>query len=93
MTAAGLADTGTVNLFGNTGSPAIQATVTVNGQATNSGTVNLPTATSLTVSGTGNAYAQTTGPTNLSGGVLTAPDVNITGGKMQGREWSPALPT
>jgi hypothetical protein len=55
--------------------------------------VNLPTATSLTVSGTGNAYAQTTGPTNLSGGVLTAPDVNITGGKMQGREWSPALPT
>jgi len=81
VTAAGLADTGTVNLFGNTGSPAIQATVTVNGQATNSGTVNLPTATSLTVSGTGNAYAQTA-PTNLSGGVLAAPDVNITGGKM-----------
>jgi hypothetical protein len=43
--------------------------------------VNLPTATSLTVSGTGNAYAQTA-PTNLSGGVLAAPDVNITGGKM-----------
>ena len=56
VTAAGLANTGTVNLFGNTGSPAIQATVTVNGQATNSGTVNLPTATSLTVTGAGNAY-------------------------------------
>ena len=50
VTAAGLANTGTVNLFGNTGSPAIRATVTVNGPATNSGTVNLPTATSLTVS-------------------------------------------
>jgi len=29
----------------------------------------------------------------LSGGVLAAPDVNITGGKMQAWEWSPALPT
>jgi hypothetical protein len=61
VTAGGLTSIGTLNLLGNTSNPAIPATVTVNGQASNSGTVNLPTATSLTVTGTGNAYTQTAG--------------------------------
>jgi fibronectin-binding autotransporter adhesin len=84
VTAGGLRNTGTANLFGNIGDPAIQATVTVNGQASNSGIVNLPTATSVTVTGAGNAYTQTAGSTNLSGGTLVAPNVNINGGKLQG---------
>ena len=73
-----------MTLAGNTSNSANSATVTVNGQASNAGTINLPTATSVTVSGAGNAYTQTAGSTNLSGGTLAAPNVNITGGKMQG---------
>jgi hypothetical protein len=84
VTATGLSNTGTINLTGNTGNPAIQATMTINGQASNSGTVNLPTATSVTVTGAGNAYTQTAGFTNLSGGGLTAPNVNISGGTLRG---------
>jgi hypothetical protein len=85
VSAAGFTNSGTVNLLGNTTAGSTnQATMTVNGQASNSGTVNLPTTTSLTVTGTGNAYSQTGGSTNLSGGTLAAPNVNITGGKMQG---------
>ena len=52
---------GTINLFGNASNPANQAKVTVTGQASNSGTVNIPTATSVTVTGAGNAYTQTAG--------------------------------
>ena len=84
VTAAALTNTGTMTLAGNTSNSANSATVTVNGQASNAGTINLPTATSVTVSGAGNAYTQTAGSTNLSGGTLAAPNVNITGGKMQG---------
>jgi hypothetical protein len=84
VTAAAFTNSGTVNLAGNTSNSANATKVTVNGQASNSGTVNLPTTTSLTVTGTGNAYSQTGGSTNLSGGTLAAPNVNITGGKMQG---------
>jgi hypothetical protein len=83
-TVGGLTNTGTTNLVGNTAGSTNQATVTVNGQASNSGTVNLPTATSLTVTGAGNAYTQTAGSTNLSGGTLAAPNANINGGALQG---------
>ena len=85
VTAAGLSNTGTINLAGNTANSANQAKVTVNGQASNAGTVNIPINTSVTVTGTGNAYTQTAGFTNLSAGTLAAPNVNITGGTL--REW------
>jgi hypothetical protein len=78
------ASTGTIDLFGNAGNPTNEAKATVNGQATNAGTINIPTNSSLTVSGAGNAYTQTAGSTNLRGGALSAPDVNITGGTLQG---------
>ncbi len=38
----------------------------------------------VTVTGVGNAYTQTTGFTNLSGGTLAGPNVNISGGALQG---------
>ena len=84
VTAAALNNTGTINLAGNTSNSANQAKVTVNGQASNAGTINIPTATSVTVTGAGNAYTQTAGFTNLSGGSLAAPNVNITGGTLHG---------
>jgi hypothetical protein len=85
VTAAGFTNSGTVNLLGNTTAGSTnKATVTVNGQASNSGTINIPTATSVTVTGAGNAYTQTAGFTSLSGGTLAAPNVNITGGALQG---------
>ena len=85
VTAAGLSNTGgTIGLLGNTSNPADQASLTVNGAASNAGTVNIPTATSVTVTGAGNAYTQTAGFTNLSSGTLTAPSVNINGGTLQG---------
>jgi fibronectin-binding autotransporter adhesin len=80
VTAAGLVNTSTVNLAGNISNSANQAKVTVNGPASNSGTVNIPINSSVTVTGAGNAYTQTAGFTNLSGGALAAPNVNITGG-------------
>jgi hypothetical protein len=59
--------------------------LTVNGAASNAGTVNIRTAGNLSVTGAGNAYAQTAGTTNIfSGGTLTAPNVNVTGGTLQG---------
>jgi hypothetical protein len=84
VTATGLSNSGTINLAGNTSVHANQATVTVNGQASNAGTINIPSATGVTVTGAGNSYTQTAGFTNLSGGTVTAPNVNITGGKLQG---------
>ena len=59
--------------------------MTVNGAASNGGIVNIRTAGNLSVTGTGNAYAQTGGTTNIfSGGTLTAPNVNVSGGALQG---------
>ena len=84
VTAAGLTNTGTINLAGNTGNTANQAKVTVSGQASNTGTVNIPVAANVSVTGASNAYTQTAGSTNLRGGSLTAPNVNITGGILQG---------
>jgi hypothetical protein len=86
LTLGGLnnANTGTIGLFGNAGNPANQAKVTVNGQASNAGTINIPTNSSLTVTGAANAYTQTAGFTNLSSGSLAAPNVNINGGTLQG---------
>jgi hypothetical protein len=84
VTATGLSNTGTMALAGNTSNSANSATVTVNGQASNTGTVNLSTASSVAVTGASNAYTQTAGATNLSGGTLAAPNVNISGGKLQG---------
>ncbi len=80
VTATGLANTSTINL---TGSTTKLATLNITGSAGNSGTVNVA-ASNLTVTGTGNAYTQTAGFTNLSGGTLAAPNVNINGGKLQG---------
>ena len=56
----------------------------MNGQASNAGTINIPTNSSVTVTGAGNAYTETAGFTNLSGGTLAAPNVNITGGTLRG---------
>ena len=68
VTAAGLTNIGTINLTG--GSTAL-ATLNIQGAAGNSGTVNIA-ASNLTVTGAGNAYTQTAGFTNLSGGSLAA---------------------
>jgi hypothetical protein len=84
VTAAGLSNTGTINLAGNTSNSTNAAKVTINGQASNSGTVNIPINTSVIVTGAGNAYTQSAGFTNLSGGSLAAPNVNITGGTLRG---------
>ena len=84
VTAAALTNSGTIGLLGSTSNPANQASLTVTGAASNAGTVNIPTATSVTVTGAGNAYTQTAGFTNLSGGTLAAPSININGGTLQG---------
>jgi hypothetical protein len=78
------ATAGTIDLFGNPSNAANTAKATVNGQASNAGTVNIRTNTSVTVTGAGNAYTQNDGFTNLSGGALAAPNVNITGGTLRG---------
>jgi hypothetical protein len=56
----------------------------VNGAANNAGTLNIAAAGNLTVTGAGNAYAQTAGFTNMSGGSLAAPDVNFNRGTLRG---------
>src|SRR5205823_3458227 len=81
VTATGLSNTGTINL---TGSATKLATLNILGPAGNAGTVNIAAASNLTVTGAGNAYTQTAGFSNLSGGVLAAPNVNITGGTLHG---------
>ena len=85
LSAAGLSNSGTIDLFGNASNPANQANLTVTGPASNSGTVNILSAGNLSVTGGGNTYAQTAGTTNiLAGGTLSAPNINITGGTLQG---------
>jgi len=86
VTATGHSNTGgTINITGNTTAGSThQASLIVNGQASNAGTVNVATNANVTVTGAGIACTQTAGSTNLSGGTLAAPNVNITGGKMQG---------
>jgi hypothetical protein len=80
-----LTNTGTIDLFGNTSNSANQANLAVNGAASNAGIVNIRTAGNLSVTGAGNAYGQTAGTTNIfSGGTLTAPNVNVNGGTLQG---------
>jgi hypothetical protein len=92
LSAAGLSNSGTVDLFGNTSNSANQANLTVNGAASNAGTINIRTAGNLSVTSVGNAYAQTAGTTNIfSGGTLTAPNVNVTGGTLQATAPSPAI--
>jgi hypothetical protein len=84
VTAAALTNSGTIGVTGNSSNAANQASVTVNGAAGNSGTVNIATNAAVTVTGAGNAYTQTAGFTNLSGGTLAGPNINISGGALQG---------
>ena len=84
VSAGGLSNTGgTINMVG--GSATNVAKLTVNGAASNAGTANIGAFSNLAVTGAGNAYTQTAGTTTIvSGGTLTAPNVNLTGGILQG---------
>jgi hypothetical protein len=78
VTASGLSNTGTINMFG--GSVGATADLTVNGAATNSGAVNINNFSELDVTG-GNTYTQTAGNTTVAG-TLAAAIINVTGGTL-----------
>ena len=83
ISANGLTNSGTINLAGS--SITNTTNLTVSGAAGNAGSTNIGAFSDLTVTGAGNAYAQTGGTTSLyANGTLTAPNVNVTGGTLQG---------
>src|SRR5262249_16426598 len=59
--------------------PAQSATFTVNGSASNSGTLNIGQFATLALTG-GNVFTQTPGTTSGNGGTLPASQINIGGG-------------
>ncbi|HLI14159.1 MAG TPA: choice-of-anchor D domain-containing protein [Alphaproteobacteria bacterium] len=85
VTAAALSNTGTIQLFGNSGG-SHQATLQVNGPAGNSGTVSINPFANLNVTG-GNNYTQTganSATTIAANASLSAANVAINGGVLQG---------
>jgi hypothetical protein len=83
LTASGLTNSGTINLVGS--STVNAAKLTTNGPTSNSGIANIGAFSNLTVTGAANSYAQIGGTTNVfANGTLTAPNVNVTGGTLQG---------
>ena len=81
LSANAVANTGTIDLYGNGAS---QAALVVNGPAGNSNTVNINASSNVTVTG-GNAYTQTAGTTTIAAaGTLSAANVLNNGGTLQG---------
>ena len=84
MIAAGLYNSGNINLVGNASVPVNQAKIAIKGQASNSGTIKIPTASSVDRDRGRQRLYPDRWLYNLSGRCCAAPNVNITGGTLQG---------
>src|SRR5207302_1304508 len=81
-TVGGLSNSGTIGMVGS--SATNKANLTVNGPATNTGTVNITDFSNLAVTGAGNAYTQADGTTTVTGSGTLTGTVKVTGGTLQG---------